>query len=202
MGNKEFEFIPAMFNEEEGESSERIAQKKQVREIYSDIIKLLSEYSSSQCYNNAPDGSDPLVYYRGRVDEIEVKVNQIYGNSALVKFLLFIIRPLKDGICQCNLVLKRWFSVNPNLRFYAAPFDVMIESPETYRKIIKGESCITLDFYPDYEDLIEYCRYFRRIYHQNKENNYHYTKEELFQKEMILAATILFNVFVYRFISK
>ena len=169
--------------------------EKCVNTVYSALIKLLSEYSASHCFTKAPDGSDSLLYYRGKVDKIESLIKQLHSHNNLKEKMLSVTGAIKKMICTCNFpgVPSLWYKINPNLRFYTAGFCVMVEAPDFYEKIKNRETWIRLDYYPE-ESEMELCyEYFALLYKENDENNYHYNTDDFFQQELINTVKIIFE---------
>ena len=70
-----------------------------VQAVYSNLMALLSKYSESNCFTKAPDGSDPLVYFRTKIDKIEAMARQIYGNPELVSKITSVTNAIRKIIC-------------------------------------------------------------------------------------------------------
>ena len=169
--------------------------EKCVNAVYSTLIKLLFEYSASHCFTKAPDDSESLLYYRGKVDKIESLIKQLRGHNDLKDKMLSITGAIKKMICTCNFpgVPSSWYKINPNLRFYTAGFCVMVEAPDFYKKIKNRETWSRFDYYTE-ESEIELCyEYFASLYKKNGENNYHYNMDDFFQQELINTVKIIFE---------
>lgn len=174
--------------------------EKCVSAVYSALIKLLSEYSASDCFNRAPDDSDALLYYRRKVDKIEAMIKQIHGHDALVDDLLSITHDVKRKICTCDFpgVPKLWYFINPNLRFYTAGFTIIAESPDFYQKLKNGKTGFFLDYYPEESEMQECYEYFSKLYKESEENNFHYNSNDFFQQELINTIKLLFKKYINR----
>lgn len=178
--------------------------EKCVHAVYAALIKLLSEYSASHCFTKAPDDSDSLLYYRGKVDKIESLIKQLHGHNDLKDKMLSVTGAIKKMICTCNFpgVPSLWYKINPNLRFYTAGFCVMVEAPDFYKKIKNRETWIRLDYYPE-ESELELCyEYFASLYKENDENHYHYNTDDFFQKELINTVKIIFETDIDTLLKK
>ena len=174
--------------------------EKCVKAVYSALIKLLSEYSVSDCFNRTPDDSDALLYYRKKVDKIESMVKQIHGHDALVEDLLSITKDVKRNICTCDFpgVPKHWYLINPNLRFYTVGFKIMVENPDFYKKLKNRETSIWLEYYPEESELEECYEYFYNLNKESEENNFHYNLNDFFQQELITTIKLLFEKYIDR----
>lgn len=169
--------------------------KKCVKAVYSALIKVISEYSASDCFNRTPDNSDALLYYRRKIDKIEAMIQQLHGHNELVDKMLSVTRAIKKKICTCDFpgVPKSWYKINPNLRFYTAGFEIMALSPDFYEKLKNRETWIWLDYYPE-ESEMELCyEYFAELHKESEENNYHYNTDDFFQQELINTVKIIFE---------
>ena len=178
--------------------------EKCVKAVYSSLIKLISEYSLSDCFNRTPDDSDALLYYRRKVDRIESMVKQIHGHDALVDDLLSLVKDIKRMICTCDFpgVPKLWYVINPNLRFYTVGFAIISEAPEFYHKLKNGGTCFTLEYYPEESELEQCYEYFSELYKENEENNFHYNSSDFFQEELIKTIKLLFEKYINHHIKE
>lgn len=170
-----------------------------VQGVYANIIALLSEYSVSECFTNAVDSPESLLYYRRRIDAIEMMINQIYGDKKLVEFLLSVTGALKEMICSCSCpgVPSSWYDINPKLRFYCAAFDIAKADPARYNRIKSGEEKIQLDYYPEHKDIVEYQEYFRNLKRKNQDKKFRYTEIDFFYQELINTVKIIFDEYVF-----
>lgn len=169
--------------------------EKCIQAVYSNLIALISEYSESNCFNEAPDSTDSLLHFRRKIDKIESMIHQIHDNPHLASDLLSITRAIKRMICACNFpgVPSEWYKINPNLRFYSASFEILIESPEIYEQIKSGHSPLSLDYYPEYWEIPLYYDYFPKMNKANENSNYHYGENDFFQIELIETIKIIFR---------
>lgn len=168
-----------------------------IQAVRSGVINILAEYAASNCFNqkNAID-SDMVVYYRKKVDALEIMIMQIHKNEVLVKSLFDITTIIKKFVCAGEYpgITKEWYEINPNLRFYSPAFDLMINNPETFDKAVSNG---ILDYYPSKEEKNEYLEYFTRFEKDNQKNNYHYNVNDYFQRELIKTISILFDEINY-----
>lgn len=169
--------------------------KNCVNAVYSAIIKVISEYSESDCFNFAPDDSEALIYYRRKVDKIEEMIQQLNGHDDLANEMLSVTHAIKRIICTCNFpgVPNSWYSINPNLRFYTAGFSIMVENPDVYKKLKNRETWIRLEYYPEESEMELYYEYFTSLHEENDKNNYHYNINDFFQQELINTIKIIFE---------
>lgn len=177
--------------------------EKCVKAVYSALVKVVSEYSASDCFNRTPDDSDALLYYRRKVDKIEAMIQQLHGHNDLANKMLSVTYAIKRMICTCDFpgVPSSWYSINPNLRFYTAGFSIMVEAPDFYRKLKNRETWIRLEYYPE-ESEMELCyEYFAALYKDSEENNFHYNLNDFFQQELINTIKIIFEKDIDRYLS-
>ena len=167
--------------------------EKYVRAVYSALVEVISHYAESDCFNRAPAGGNPRLYYRRRVDEIESIVLQLYGHDALVKKMLSVTRGIKKMICSYDFpgVPQSWYAVNPNLRFYTAGFAILAEAPDFYEKIKNREIGIRLDYYPEQSEAERCFQYFSDRFREN--DVYHYNINDFFQRELICTVRTIFD---------
>lgn len=166
-----------------------------VKAVYSALIKVISEYSLSDCFNRTPDNSDALLYYRRKIDKIEAMIYQLHGHNDLKNKMLSVTDAIKKKICTCDFpgVPSSWYEINPNLKFYTAGFEIMAESPDFYKKIKNRETWIRLEYYPKESEMELCCEYFSALYKKSEENNYHYNTDDFFQQELINTVKIIFE---------
>ena len=169
--------------------------EKCVKAVYSNLIALISEYAESNCFTDVPNNSDSLLHFRRKIDKIESMIHQISENPKLVSDLLCVTRAIKRMICTCNFpgVPSDWYKINPNLRFYSAAFEIIVESPEVYEQIKSGHSPLSLDYYPEYWEIPLYYDYFSKKNKANEDSNYHYGENDFFQIELIETIKIIFR---------
>lgn len=165
-----------------------------IKAIHTELIQLLSTYAASDGFHAAPDGSNPLLYYRRKVDRIESIIHQIYNNDTLVNTLMDVTRAIKYLICSSDFpgIPNNWFSINPNLRFYTAGFTVFFDAPEMYERIKNCELSITLDYYPNLLEITECYHYFKELKNESDNNNYRYNITDFFQQELIRTIKMIF----------
>lgn len=178
--------------------------EKCVKAVYSELIKIISEFSASECFNKVPDNSDALLYYRRKIDKAEAMINQIHGHNELVSRMLSVTFALKRMICTHDFpgVPAFWYLINPNLRFYSISFDIMINSPEFY-ELIKSEDCpISLDYYPDSSEMELFYEYFAKLYKESEDNNFHYNSNDFFQQELIKTIKIIFETEIQKLLEQ
>lgn len=167
--------------------------EKCVKAVYSALIKVISEYSASNCFNRTPDDSDALLYYRRKIDKIESMIQQLHGHNDLANKMLEVTYAIKRMICTCDFpgVPNSWYQINPNLRFYTTEFAVITEAPECY-KMLKTKG-ILMGNQPNSQE-IELCyEYFSKLYKESEENNFHYNINDFFQQELINTIKIIFE---------
>lgn len=169
--------------------------EKCVQAVYSNLIALISEYAESNGFTETPNHSDSLLHFRRKIDKIESMIHQIMENPQLVSDLLSVTRAIKRMICTCDFpgIPSSWYSINPNLRFYSAAFELVIEAPEIYEQIKSGRSPLSLDYYPEYWEMPLYYEYFSEMNEANRAGNYHYDKTDFFQIELIETIKIIFG---------
>ena len=87
--------------------------EKCVKAVYSALIKVVSEYSASDCFNQTPDNSDALIYYRCKMDSIEAMIQQLHGHDDLAKEMLSVTNAIKKKICTCEFpgVPRSWYKI-------------------------------------------------------------------------------------------
>lgn len=168
--------------------------EKCVKAVYSALIKVISEYSSSDCFNRTPDDSDALLYYRRKVDKIDAMIQQLHGHDDLANKMLSVTRAIKRMICTCDFpgVPSSWYSINPNLRFYTAGFSIITETPEFYNKLKSRETWMRLEYYPEESEIEQCYEYFAALYRDSEDNNFHYNANDFFQQELINTIKIIF----------
>ena len=169
--------------------------EKCVKAVYSALVKVISEYSASNCYNRTPDDSDALLYYRRKVDEIESMIQQLHGHDELANKMLSVTHAIKRMICTCDFpgVPTSWYEINPNLRFYTVGYELMISNLSLYQKLKKREIKLELEYYPE-ETEAELCyNYFQARYKDSEKNNFHYNFYDFFQQELIKTIQLIFE---------
>lgn len=175
-------------------SYENFAEKC-VKAVYSALVKVISEYAASDCFNRTPDNSDALLYYRRKMDSIEAMIQQLHGHDDLANEMLSVTHAIKKKICSCDFpgVPSSWYSINPNLRFYTVGFSLMVEDPDFYKKLKNRETWIGLDYYPEESETELGYEYFAALYKNSEDNNFHYNIDDFFQQELINTIKIIFD---------
>lgn len=165
-----------------------------VQGVRSGVISILAEYAPSKCYTsiyqkNAID-TDSLVYYRKKVDSLEFMIMKIHKHDKLVKALFDITTMIKKLICSAEFpaIIKEWYKINPNLRFYSPAFELMLNAPKAYENALKNN---LLDYHPSEADKYERIEYFAELKRYNQKNNYHYNENDYIQRELISTVDIL-----------
>lgn len=166
---------------------------KCVQAIRIGVIKILAEYAATNSFNQKFSiESDMVIYYRKKVDALEIMIMQIHKNKELKQTLFNITEIVKKFVCAGEYpgITKEWYEINPNLRFYSPAFELMINNPKAFELSIENDM---LDYYPTEEDKMEYLEYFGKLEEENKRNNYHYNLNDYFQRELISTVEILFE---------
>ena len=164
-----------------------------VQAVRASVVSIISEYAASDCFNSKYKiDEDILVYYRKKVDAVEVMIKMIHKNHNLVDELLKITTSLKNFVCACERpgVPDDWYETNPHLRFYSPSFDLMINDPESFKKAAK---CGILDYYPSFEEKNDCIKYFDELEKDNLKHNYHYNESDYYQHELINTIDLLFK---------
>lgn len=164
-----------------------------IQAVRSGVINLLAEYAATNCFNKKSIiDDDMVVYYRKKVDALEVMIMQIHKNEVLVKSLYDITAIIKKFVCSGEYpgITKEWYEINPNLRFYSPAFDLMLNNPEAFEISLINNM---LDYYPTEEEKNEYLEYFTMLEKDNQKNNYHYNINDYFQRELINTVISLFD---------
>ncbi len=163
--------------------------------VYTQFMALIGEYAESGGYTKAPDGGSGLLYYRKKVDRIEILINQIYENEGLSSALRQIARAFRNMVCSYDFpgVPSGWYKINPVLRFYTPPFYAMKTDYKTYEEIKNGNSKIAFDYYPRPSELEDCNKYFTHLECINKAGNYRYTEDEFFQMELCNTVKTIFH---------
>ena len=164
-----------------------------IQTVKSGVMDILSEYAATICFNEKSEiGLDILVYYRKKVDALEVTIMKIHKNEDVVNALLNITSSLKKFVCayECPGIPVEWYRINPNLRFYSPAFDLMINNPEGFEIAVAND---WLDYYPCEKEKSEYLEYFSKLEKDNLKNNYHYNINDFYQIELIYTADLLFK---------
>lgn len=167
-----------------------------IQAVRSGVVSILAEYAPTKCYTsfyqkNAID-TDSLVYYRKKVDSLEVMIMKIHKNKELVKSLFDITTIIKKFICSAEYpgITKEWYKINPNLKFYSPAFELMFNAPKAYKTALKNN---LLDYRPSEADKNEYIKYFAELERDNQKNNYHYNENDFFQRELLSTVDQLFK---------
>jgi hypothetical protein len=170
--------------------------KDGVKAIYSALINVVSEYSASDGFNIAPDGSDAQLYYYHKIGAIEDLICRFAYEDAIG--MLHVTRSIKEMIRTHDFpgVPNRWYGINPNLRFYTVGFSLIVDAPDFYEKLKNRETWMSLEYYPE-ESEMELCyEYFAALYKESEENNCHYNVDDFFQQELINTIKIIFERYI------
>lgn len=164
-----------------------------IQAVRSGVINILAEYSATNCFNrkNVID-TDMVIYYRKKVDSLEIMIMKIHKNDELVKSLFDITKTIKKFVCAGEYpgILKEWYEINPKLRFYSPAFELMLNNPKAFEISLMNDM---LDYHPTEDEKNEYLEYFAKLEKDNQKNNYHYNLNDYFQRELISTVDILFK---------
>lgn len=164
-----------------------------IQAVRSGVINILAEYSATNCFNrkNVID-DDMVIYYRKKVDSLEIMIMKIHKNDELVKSLFDITKIIKKFVCAGEYpgITKEWYEINPQLRFYSPAFELMLYNPKAFEISLMNDM---LDYHPTEDEKNEYLEYFAKLEKDNQKNNYHYNLNDYFQRELISTVDILFK---------
>lgn len=183
----------SLYEKAQGFLSQRDFTERCIQAVRSGVINILAEYAATNCFNQKHViEPDIVIYYRKKVDALELLIMQINNEALLKSQLLDLTATVKKFICAGEYPgpIKEWYEVNPNLRFYSPAFTLMINYPEAFELAITEE---LLDYYPTEEDRIEYLEYFARLDEENQKQNYHYNINDYLQRELIYTVSLLFE---------
>ena len=88
--------------------------------------------------------------------------------------------------CTCSYPAgpAEWRSVNPNLRFYLADFEIAINAPDGFEKIKTGKTSVNEFEQITALDLAEYFEYFAKLYRESANSGFGYTKFDFYRFEI------------------
>lgn len=176
-----------------------------VRATKSNLIRIFEEYAASDGFCKVQTEKEVLIYYRRKIDMVEAMVYQMFDRPKLTKVLLDIIMDLRKFICASEIpgLPKTWLEINPNLRFYAAGFEILEQNPKLYDEFKQGKQKWKLDYFPEFDEVEKKQRYFEerdqyfiKKYNESKEKNFHYNEVDFYQEELLKAINDYFETAV------
>ena len=160
---------------------------------------VLALYEKTECYNKMPEGEkeiDIWDYMGDKLIEIRKYIDKLFlGKEELRQKLQNVADETEHFVRAYEVpgVVKRWRKINPQILFFECAFDIMDIHPDQYKEISWGLTDLKLACYPD-ETLIQARkRYFADINKKNEESNLRYTKERIFQNELLRTLTLVFE---------
>jgi len=172
--------------------------QKAIKTVYGELWDLLSLYEVTESYNTIPVESDQGVweYLGNRLLNIRKSVHLLFlGQKTVTEKLIRIVDETEHFIRSYEQpgVVTRWKQINIRLLYFDCAFEIIEEEPETYKALSRGLTDCRLYCYPDEELVEDRKAYFQAIEEKNNHDNLHYTKERIFQNELLNTLTILFE---------
>lgn len=175
--------------------------QQDVKEIYEMLYELLSIYDVSNCFNHLPnktnDEEDISLYYMRLIDDIEKKINTkyLFLPDRIKGILTQILNETKVFMCSYSVpgVVDSWIETNPQIKYFDPVFDIIKNNPDIYNKIKAGQYLIKFRFIPTEEDIEQRKLYFEKINEENKNYNFKYSEERMFQNELLKTLTAVFK---------
>lgn len=170
-----------------------------IQTVYGMLWEVLALYEKTDGYNRIPEGEkagDIWAYMSGRLLEVRKCIDKLFlGERALCEKLHNIVDETEYFVRAYEVpgVVKRWKRMNPQILFFDCAFELMENYPDIYKEISWGLTDLNLACYPD-ETLTEARKkYFASAKKKIEENNLRYTKERVFQNELLRTLTFVFE---------
>lgn len=170
-----------------------------IKTVYGMLWDVLALYEKTDCYNKVPEreiGTDIWVFMGDKLTEVRKEINTLFlGNNVLRQKLNQVVDETERFVrsYERSGVVTRWKRMNPRILFFDCAFDVMSESPEMYKQISWGLTDLKFSCYPDETLKAARNRYFAEAKQKIESGNLRYSKERVFQDEVLRTLTLVFE---------
>lgn len=193
--------IPVVLVKDESEGSGNLSKEMitPMKEIYAEIYDILASYESSDSYNFVPYTNDfdhSWEFFGNKLQNVRKKIDiSFLGNQDFTDKLNQIVSETEIFVRSYSVpgICERWQSINPNMRFFHLAFELIEENPEIYQKLSSEGNAIGLEYYPTLDEVLEQKKYFEKINKENKQNNFRYSDEKIFQNELLNTLKLVFE---------
>lgn len=183
---------------------------EKLSKVYKLLYEILFMYDASDCFNKVPDRKiekeKEEEYFSGLIDEVQREIDCLFlfeKDETRTK-LNTIVNDVRIFVKSYELpgVVDSWLDINPALKYFDSVFEIMESNTALFEKIcnrkykcnLNGENkVVSFRFIPNEEELEQKKRYFESFNCENEKNNFKFSKERLFQNELINTLTILFE---------
>lgn len=167
--------------------------------VYEMLWDILSLYEETECFNKLPKGVmniDIWDYMTERFKEVRKAVATLYLGKENIRNRLMIIVDETESFVRLYEVpgiSTRWRQINPKIMYFSCAFDVKENDKKIYTEMRRGLSYAKLDCYPDEEFCKERKEYFEKIDKSNRENNFKWSENKIFEMELLNTLTLVFE---------
>lgn len=167
--------------------------------VYEMLWDILSLYDETECFNKMPKGTtdtDIWDYMTERFRNVRRTVSALHlGKVNIRNRLMIIVDETESFVRHYEIpgVSTRWRQINPKIMYFSCAFDMKENNKDIYQEMQRGLSYMKLDCYPDEEFCKERKEYFEKIDKYNRENNFKWTENKIFEMELLNTLTLVFE---------
>ena len=185
----------------EGDLPPEPAGEEPVQVIFGMLYDLLSLYASSGGFNRIPgteNRNGAWNHFEERIDRIRKQLVPLFWGrreSETFQKLEQIVKETEILLKSFSIpgVVPRWRAINPAINYYDCVYDLIDELGREAAQQFHRSGNISFAFFPDETEVDERNRYFRKKQRENAEGNLQYTKERIFQMELLETLTKVFE---------
>lgn len=173
--------------------------KKSIKTVYGMLWDVLGLYEKTECYNKVPENeqkADIWDYMGDKLIDIRKEISTLFlGNEEISVKLNQVVDETEQFVRSYEVpgVVKRWKEINPQILFFDCAFDLMKECPDMFKKISWGLTELKLSCYPDETLVAARNIYFDSSIRKIVDGNLRYSKERVFQDELLRTLTLVFE---------
>lgn len=168
-----------------------------IKTVYGMLWDVIALYEKTGCYNKVPEGEGDIWEFMGeKLMQVRKEINTLFlGNGEIQEKLTLLTDETEQFVRSYEVpgVVKRWKRINPRILFFDCAFDLKDECPDQFREICWGFTDFQLSCYPDENLAAARKRYFAETKKKIEERNLRYSKERVFQDELLRTLTLVFE---------
>lgn len=172
-----------------------------VQVIFGMLYDLLSLYAPSDGFNRVPgteDRNGAWDHFEERVGKIRKQIVTLFPGrreSETAQKLDRILRETEIFLKSFSIpgVVPRWRAINPAINHFDCVYDLIDKLGREAAQSVHRSGSVSFAFFPDESEVDERNRYFQKKQRENAEGNLQYTKERIFQMELLETLTKVFE---------
>lgn len=168
-----------------------------VKEVLSPLLEIVYLYKRSQAYNYVPDRKEDCDagwnYFENRFDNIYKGLNENIFLTEIeyekAKNIITEIKAFARSFSMADGLPERYFTINPNLRFYRVAFGLQESGDKIFYKVAANNMIV---YVPGIKDFIKKEKYFKDKDACNKKNNFQCDEDDIFMEELAFTVRKVF----------